>query len=56
MLGTYKLGKHPKTGPRKAYSFELENWPTLKLRHNLDVTHIEKNICEGLVGTCLKQD
>ncbi|WVZ81387.1 hypothetical protein U9M48_028768 [Paspalum notatum var. saurae] len=23
----------------------------LKLRHNLDVMHIEKNICESLLGT-----
>ena len=25
----------------------------LKLRHNLDVMHIEKNICENLIGTIL---
>ncbi|VVA36737.1 PREDICTED: transposon, partial [Prunus dulcis] len=26
---------------------------TLLLRHNLDVMHIEKNICESIVGTLL---
>ena len=25
----------------------------LKLRHNLDVMHIDKNICDNLVGTIL---
>ena len=31
----------------------LPYWPSLKLRHNLDVMHIEKNICENLLGTIL---
>ena len=29
---------------------------TLKLQHNLDVMHIEKNICDNLVGTLLSID
>jgi hypothetical protein len=33
--------------------WKLPYWPTLKLRHNLDVMHIEKNICEYLIGTVL---
>lgn len=28
-------------------------WHKLKLRHNLDVMHIEKNICESLIATIL---
>ena len=36
--------------------WDLEYWPTLKLRHNLDVMHIEKNICDNLLGTILKMD
>ena len=28
-------------------------WSKLKLRHNLDVMHIEKNICESLIGIIL---
>lgn len=33
--------------------FELPYWSTLKVRHNLDVMHIEKNICENILGTLL---
>jgi hypothetical protein len=29
---------------------------TLKLRHNLDVMYIEKNICDNLLGTILKMN
>ena len=33
--------------------WKLPYWKHLKLRHNLDVMHIEKNICEALIGTIL---
>ena len=33
--------------------WDLPYWADLKLRHNLDVMHIEKNICENLLGTFL---
>jgi hypothetical protein len=33
--------------------FELEYWKFLPVRHVLDVMHIEKNICEALLGTLL---
>jgi hypothetical protein len=33
--------------------WKLPYWKNLKLRHNLDVMHIEKNICENLIGTIL---
>nr|XP_017225403.1 PREDICTED: uncharacterized protein LOC108201627 [Daucus carota subsp. sativus] len=33
--------------------FELEYWKFLPVRHVLDVMHIEKNICEALLGTML---
>ena len=33
--------------------WQLPYWKNLKLRHNLDVMHIEKNICEALIGTIL---
>ena len=36
---------------KKSIFFELPYWATKKLRHNLDVTHIEKNIFENLLGT-----
>ena len=33
--------------------FDLPYWDSLLIRHNLDVMHIEKNICESLLGTLL---
>jgi hypothetical protein len=36
--------------------FELSYWSSLKLRHNLDVMHIEKNICESILGTLMNID
>ena len=38
---------------RSVSLWDLPYWPSLKLRHNLDVMHIEKNVCENLLGTLL---
>ena len=38
---------------KKSIFFELSYWSKLKLRHNLDVMHIEKNVCDNIVGTLL---
>lgn len=38
---------------KKSIFFELEYWKHLRLRHNLDVMHIEKNVCDSLIGTLL---
>ncbi|XP_073120763.1 uncharacterized protein [Henckelia pumila] len=38
---------------RKSIFFELEYWKLLHVRHVLDVMHIEKNVCEILIGTIL---
>ena len=59
-------GKHPNNVDRKrkrvpgdlnwtkkSIFFELEYWSKLKLRHNLDVMHVEKNVCDSVVGTLL---
>ena len=35
------------------YFFQFPYWKTFILRHNLDVMHIEKNICDNIVGTLL---
>ena len=40
-------------GKRKAYFFKLPYWEFMKLRHNLDVIHIEKNVCDNIIGTLL---
>ena len=34
--------------------WDLEYWPKLKLRHNLGVMHIEKNILDSILGTLLE--
>ena len=35
---------------------QLSNWKTLILHHNLDIMHIEKHICDIIVGTLLSID
>ncbi|XP_026452382.1 uncharacterized protein LOC113352830 [Papaver somniferum] len=58
------FGKAPNTKKRKCYDFELNwtkksiffelpYWKTNKLRHNVDVMHVEKNICDSVVGTLM---
>jgi len=59
-----KPGNHPNNKKRKRQEegqcwkrrsslWDLPYWSKLKLRHNLDVIHIEKNICEAILGTFL---
>ncbi|XP_062080344.1 uncharacterized protein LOC133785102 [Humulus lupulus] len=38
---------------KKSIFFELEYWRHLLVRDNLDVMHIEKNICDSLIRTLL---
>ncbi|XP_061358748.1 uncharacterized protein LOC133302941 [Gastrolobium bilobum] len=38
---------------KKSIFFELPYWRYLKLRHNLDVMHIEKNVCDNIIGTLM---
>ena len=58
------FGKHPDKRKRKrsdlelnwtklSIFFKLPYWKKLKLRHNLDVMHTEKNICENILGTLM---
>ncbi|XP_025886273.1 uncharacterized protein [Solanum lycopersicum] len=49
-----KKRKRKNDGPwEKIHIFELPYWATNKLRNNLDVMHIEKNICDSVLGTLL---
>ncbi|XP_056686012.1 uncharacterized protein [Spinacia oleracea] len=41
---------------KKSLLFELEYWKHNPLRHNLDVMHIEKNVCDNVIGTLLDMD
>ena len=43
----------PTCWKKKSIFFKLEYWKHLCLRHNLDVMHIEKNVCDSLIGTLL---
>ena len=60
------LGKHPNYGgvkrkrgddelnrTKKSIFYELPYWTNIKLKHNLEVMHIEKNVCDSLLGTLL---
>ena len=38
---------------KKSIFFDLEYWKYLHVRHNLDVMHIEKNVCESIISTLL---
>ncbi|XP_074327759.1 uncharacterized protein LOC141665675 [Apium graveolens] len=38
---------------KKSIFFELPYWSSNMVRHNLDVMHIEKNICDKILGTLL---
>ena len=37
----------------KYFFFTLPYWEDHKLRHNLDVMHIEKNVMDNILGTVL---
>ncbi|XP_065857963.1 uncharacterized protein [Euphorbia lathyris] len=41
---------------KRSIFFDLPYWEFNLLRHNLDVMHIEKNICDNLLGTFLNID
>ncbi|KAF5470111.1 hypothetical protein F2P56_010651 [Juglans regia] len=62
MLGDVQFGKSRRKRKRTAeelnwtkYSifFKLPYWATLRLRHNLDVMHIEKNIFDNILWTLM---
>lgn len=38
---------------KESIFFQLPYWSKLKLRHNLDVMHIEKNVSENIIGTLM---
>jgi len=52
-------GHHPIDGllqwRKKSIFFELPYWVNNLLHHNLDVMHIEKNVCDNVVYTLLNQ-
>ncbi|XP_042980243.1 uncharacterized protein LOC122310427 [Carya illinoinensis] len=60
MLGDIHFGKSRRKRKRtaeelnwtkKSIFFKLPYWSTLRLRHNLDVMYVEKNISDNILGT-----
>ena len=54
------ISKRKRTKPKLVHNwekrsifFELPYWSKNLVRHNLDVMHIEKNICESILGTLM---
>ncbi|XP_063936179.1 uncharacterized protein LOC108203846 [Daucus carota subsp. sativus] len=40
-------------GKKRSIFYELPYWSSNMVRHNLDVMHIEKNLCDKILGTLL---
>ena len=49
-------GVKPRTWKKKSIFFHLPYWQSHLIRHNLDVMHIEKNVCDNGVNTILNID
>ena len=41
---------------KRSIFFDLPYWEFNLIRHNLDVMHIEKNVCDNVIGTLLNLD
>ena len=39
---------------KKLLFWKLRYWEILRVRHCIDVMHVEKNVCESILGTLLK--
>ena len=39
---------------KKSVFWKLPYWEILRVRHCIDVMHVEKNVCESILGTLLK--
>jgi hypothetical protein len=59
------LGKRKRSGKnieeddmwkKQSIFWELPYWKDLDAHHSIDVMHIEKNVCESLLGTLLNMD
>ena len=49
----HKEGESPPLYKRRSVWFKLPYWKDLMLRHNFNVMHIEKNVCDNIVNTLL---
>ncbi|XP_058787440.1 uncharacterized protein LOC131661819 isoform X1 [Vicia villosa] len=49
------IDEGPRQWRKKSIFFDLPYWDSNLLRHNLDVMHIEKNVCDNVVYTLLNE-
>ena len=50
---TAKSRKETNIWKKRSVFFDLPYWHNLDVRHCIDVTHVEKNVCDSIVGTLL---
>ncbi|XP_071687306.1 uncharacterized protein [Rutidosis leptorrhynchoides] len=62
-IDEFKFGKLVKDNPVLPYNwkkrsifFKLPYWKDNLIQHNLDVMHIEKNVCDSVIGTLMNLD
>ncbi|XP_058768330.1 uncharacterized protein LOC131642060 [Vicia villosa] len=36
--------------------FDLPYWSSHEVRHCVDVMHVEKNVCDSVIGTCIREE
>jgi hypothetical protein len=53
---TSKNIKKDDTWKKQSIFLELPYWKELDVHHSIDVMHVEKNVCESLLGTLLNTD
>ncbi|XP_062076592.1 uncharacterized protein LOC133781568 [Humulus lupulus] len=51
-----KRGAGESNWRKKSIFYELDYWSSNQLKHNLDVMHVEKNVCDSILGTLLDND
>ncbi|XP_062086582.1 uncharacterized protein LOC133792694 [Humulus lupulus] len=51
-----KRGAEDSNWRKKSIFYELDYWSTNELKHNIDVMHVEKNVCDSVLGTILDND
>ncbi|KAM6552349.1 hypothetical protein CsatB_002157 [Cannabis sativa] len=54
--GKRKRGDTENNWRKKSIFYELEYWSANELKHNIDVMHVEKNVCDSILGTLLDND
>ncbi|XP_060959377.1 uncharacterized protein LOC133030600 [Cannabis sativa] len=54
--GKRKRGDTENNWRKKSIFYELEYWSANELKHNIDVMHVENNVCDSILGTLLDND